>query len=294
MAKQEVNFLKLPQEAATEAETGTLATMLLCLHTCARKVQLSPIDAAKTFIVSAETQEKLDAEIQKNEVMIAHLSCERTELLGVEKDAREQIDNMIASLLERRELLAKTGKHLDLLAKYPLFDLTALTLRDVSTHPLLVVHTLYIPEMQFHVLPALFGSKDRIKSIVPKIFEKYFFKEFSDVLEVMCRRADDRGADVHSKIVSTFRGMIPKSTKEKIELAREDFGENIFLVSQAKWVDYGDRESLPNYSAYSRWHDCDDPLCIGLRDGLAWLIDAFDLTSIEQEVLRKFVLVKKE
>lgn len=78
---------------------------------------------------------------------------------------------------------------------------------------------------------------------------------------------------------SKFFGKIPKSTRDKINSAQSIFWKtHIFILAEANW------ELVENVPATSTAINY-DPLVIG-SDGLnLWLIDAFDITPVEQAML---------
>lgn len=76
------------------------------------------------------------------------------------------------------------------------------------------------------------------------------------------------------QIKSTFAGIIPNATKDRIEEAAKGFDE-IALIAEATWQE----EKIQT-----------DPLIVGVLGDKAYLIDHFDATEKEKMVLEKFVL----
>ncbi len=73
---------------------------------------------------------------------------------------------------------------------------------------------------------------------------------------------------------SKFVGIIPDDTKAKIKAARADFADKtIYLLAEADWSEkYIEAPKV-------------DPLVVGIKDGRMYLIDHFDLTTLEKYVM---------
>ena len=71
--------------------------------------------------------------------------------------------------------------------------------------------------------------------------------------------------------------LIPATTRKKIQDAKEYFGDNIFILLEAK-----------GWEINVVKHPDPDPLVVGFQDGLFFLIDEFDLTNLERMVAAEF------
>ncbi len=79
---------------------------------------------------------------------------------------------------------------------------------------------------------------------------------------------------------SQFFGLIPQNVKDKIQIARKAFGEDLYLVAEAHNWETGKARLIHN----SR----DDPLIIGVKGRKSFLIAEFDCTPLEDYVRREF------
>jgi hypothetical protein len=111
------------------------------------------------------------------------------------------------------------------------------------------------------------------------------------------RRRPEINYSVSCKISQKFQGCIPESVHDNIEKARPHFNNNIFLIAEAgPWaVEIRGRSWQVNPPTLrDRWDNLVDrvvdPLVIGWHDKFnqAFLIDSFDLTSVEDMVRREF------
>lgn len=88
------------------------------------------------------------------------------------------------------------------------------------------------------------------------------------------------------RFTSTFQGIIPKSVKEGIEVAKPMFTldggsskTNIFLIGEGQWVrNQMEPEPLRRF----------DPLVVGWDGEELWLINHFNLTPLERYVIEEF------
>lgn len=79
------------------------------------------------------------------------------------------------------------------------------------------------------------------------------------------------------RFTTSFVGIVPDKTKEAIQLAQPDFGGNILLIKENAPEDWRmDVEYQPTI----------DPLIVGVKAGIAYLIDIFDTTPLEEYIAR--------
>jgi hypothetical protein len=111
------------------------------------------------------------------------------------------------------------------------------------------------------------------------------------------RRRPEIKYHVGCKISQKFQGCIPESVHDSIEKARPHFQDNIFLVAEARpWTveckGTSWQKDVPTIRDRFRsmMDRVVDPLVIGWHDKFnqAFLIDSFDVTSVEDMVRREF------
>ena len=92
--------------------------------------------------------------------------------------------------------------------------------------------------------------------------------------------ANRRITGIESKMQARFTGVIPQAVRELIRLSAPKF-DRILLVTEApKW--HISQRLLPEPTPTG------DPLVIGQKSGLFWLLAAFDTTPSEEYVKREF------
>jgi len=98
---------------------------------------------------------------------------------------------------------------------------------------------------------------------------------YADVGEAL--RAIARGRTDTVRLRTSFTGMIPNETRERIAKWKETFPDEIYIVNEASWR----FESLPRPLF-------GDPLVIGAKSGRYYLIDVFDPTTLESYIAKEF------
>jgi len=105
---------------------------------------------------------------------------------------------------------------------------------------------------------------------IPPIFEKQFRYLLGYTLS--------SESYIEGSFESRFVGLIPKDVKQDIQNAKETFGNEIYLVAEAKW------DAKP--------FSVDDPLIIGVVKDSCFLISQFNTTPMEEKAIKK-ILNKK-
>ncbi len=77
---------------------------------------------------------------------------------------------------------------------------------------------------------------------------------------------------------SVFTGTIPREVRKQIREAKKDFGDSIYIIAEANW----EMQQVKNL----------DPIVIGVKDNYAWFITAFDLTTLESEIVKQMTYQK--
>ncbi len=103
---------------------------------------------------------------------------------------------------------------------------------------------------------------------------------FSGLREDIEKRYKNIGA---LKISSTFHGILPTETKEKIREAKEIFGNQIYFVVETKTDDW-------SISKYAKPRIVEDPLVLGILEEKCFMIDKFNTTKLENWVNMEFSL----
>ncbi len=228
-------------------------------------------------------------DLQENPVRAAHSSCVvpssggrkqlnnwktklvefKKSLLACESVAKDRA-NRLLEMLERCQLAL--SDHPALAKEYDYFDFqTAFDFRDQNGYPLLAVYNIYgNGECSFNI----FGNGSNL--FFPESLRNFTPIEnaFRDVFEKLA--FEMRSNESRRSISSILVGVVPAANRQIIQNAwRSKSFDDIYVLAQAQW-NLEVVRATPNT----------DPLVIGLKDNTAWLITAFDLTSMEEEVLK--------
>ncbi len=134
------------------------------------------------------------------------------------------------------------------------FEATTIDGKVIIKNPENVIKTKLSDHIVSHLLRAVsYRTADSYS------YCQHFFKEFS--YNAKCE----------------FTGLLPYDAKEKIDEARKLFGNNVFLIREAK-----------NWDFIKRVRPSNDPLIIGTVKNQSYLIHAFNCTPIEMEVKEEF------
>lgn len=195
----------------------------------------------------------------------------RGKLLGVEGDIKKQLQIQKLSY------------------KYNSIDMSFLRRRDKDGLPLFAVFSLDDPISNIGLEVAVeknFFIHNRSIRTFRGTFVEFGLSEFiEDVIGNICNRLRIRtpfpfGAvrfEIEHK--QKFLGAIPDKTKKKIKKAKNDFGNDIFIVAESNGWDE-DVKIIKN----------PDPLVIGWDQSTRtyYLIDTFDLTTVEEMMSKEF------
>lgn len=124
------------------------------------------------------------------------------------------------------------------------------------------------------------SSEDRVNVLVtPHVVTEYY----EDVANnIVLNRASKI---IKCRISCRFAGAIPAKGRELIKRGTDEFDGKLLLVTEApRWkVDLEVQEPPPD----------PDPLVVGYKDGVAWLLGHFDLTSAEAAIKAEFCTTKE-
>jgi hypothetical protein len=98
---------------------------------------------------------------------------------------------------------------------------------------------------------------------------------YEDVGVALCSIARARISSV--RLRTSFTGMIPNETRERINKWKTTFPNDIYIVNEASW-----KLESPPRPLFG------DPLVIGAKAGRYYLIDVFDPTTLESYIAKEF------
>lgn len=239
-------------------------------HVRASRVPKDALKGAAAFARGVSPSE-VDAMRQRLEEVTRIQEAPRPPLtfLPIEQMAKRDLQKHLDHLADEGQRLKR---QIPFVSKYKQLSLEPLSWRDHKGLPRLVVFRLDSPDF---VLEGRSYQQNRTDwwsgDIQHPQLPKPIYDCYSDVCTVMMRRAKRLLAGRYGTITLTchFAGLIPIEVKQKINKAREDFGDEIFIIGEVK----GWKEEV---------HADPDPLVVGWDGGSLWLIDMFDVTSIEQ------------
>lgn len=196
-------------------------------------------------------------------------------LLPIEEGMRGNLERTLAATDELLSAL-KPRAH-----RYPILSLEPLTWRYETGYPKLVLmaidqlgrieivarHT--SSDQKAWQYRPLFGDR-RYEEVGRKIIDRCY-KDVGVLLQGKAQEALRVRGEADVKISLELGNLlIPPKTRAKIAKARTHFGDQIFLIVEAKeWVENTVVRPDP------------DPLVVGYEDGFLFLIDVFDLKPIE-------------
>lgn len=241
---------------------GVLAECLIGAHVATPKqIEIAPAKLAEAEEVLGRAEQKL-----KN-------------LLGFELGAR-------AALEERINKLKQQKRNLQLVAKYGALgrlSLEPLRWLNKKGRPKLVVMTLDSP--RFQLSADLFRYVGQIKwnaelKLAPKL-PKLLCECYDKALKNLESEAKKRKKSLY--LETGYTGLIPDEVCARIQEAKQYFGDNIFIIAEAKnWsLTVEEPRTLSNPSD-------GDPIAVGFDGNALWIIDIFDLSSIERFAVSEF------
>ncbi len=229
----------------------------------------SPINEYSISLTRIQEQQ---AHLERNRRAVAD-SLEN--LLPIEEGMRSYLERNLAGTDELLSTL-KPRAH-----RYPTLSLEPLTLRDENGYPKLVLMALDQPgKME---ISGWHHSSDRKgwsynplcgDNNYQEVREKVIDRCYRDVGSLLQAKAQEalrvRGEAKVTISMELGNLLIPPTTRAKIKKARQYFGEQIFMIVEAKeWVENTVVKPDP------------DPIIVGYEDGFLFVIDVFDLKPIE-------------
>lgn len=111
--------------------------------------------------------------------------------------------------------------------------------------------------------------------ITPKGLPQIFLNSLLKMVGPLGKRHTIR----KTHFISIFKGLIPSKVKKDIKEAAQYFGNQIFIIGEAKWTVEAVKNPKPE----------GDPLVIGVLNNSCYLISEFDTTPIEELVAKNYV-----
>lgn len=212
------------------------------------------------------------------------------------KDHDSALAAKIASLRKRSSELRQEILALPLDRQFKRIDMGFLSMRKKSGSdaglPLFAVFTDKQPEFQISLRitkPERTNDYTHRLTVSNKTVAE-FFNGFAPVLERGCTAYVRKHwynepyyykVDLTGTVTAKFAGIIPQPVREKIHKARPHFDEILIVTEAPEWkYSFKDKSFIPV--------PVGDPLVIGAKGGLFWLIDVFDTTPAEDHVRREF------
>lgn len=197
----------------------------------------------------------------------------RESLLGIERQSKVKLEQQAARL--RRDL-----KFMD--TPYMRLSLEPLTWTrgyGAGIRPVFATYTLTDPVMTIRTRQAVQTSGGGFLAHGASVEGPGLPDQIAECYRKVHQTLGDR-------IKSTFVGIIPTEAKEAIKTATPLFSEriqgrpDIYIIAEGQWV--VDKEPVPEQPR--RW----DPLVVGWDGMDLWLIAHFDLSSLEDYVIKEF------
>lgn len=112
---------------------------------------------------------------------------------------------------------------------------------------------------------------------LPRKIRNKQIRDFNEFKENLAGRYD---RDIVT-LSSTFNGLFPRETRERIIKAKPLFGNDLFIVAETKPEEWTIGRYVPPRLV-------EEPLVIGVIDDKCFLVDQFDTTPLEDYVRREF------
>lgn len=241
--------------------------------------------AVERAVATAHTFDKID-DIRIKQT-VAGLQKKRSQLLGVEKTAKEQIEKELAFLARDLQRVSSFRRH-----GLPMLAEEVLTWRTGSKEhiptPTFALTSLADPDTIFECRGSYHGSGTERRwfhesfSARPSIPDP-FTRHYMDVIEAMRARSDAKKSNI--TLNTSYNGVIPDATRKKILTAKENFDEIFLLREVSEWGVVTKKVKKPPRPALL------DPIVVGFDAATFWIIDTFDTTTLEQYVREEFALL---
>lgn len=208
----------------------------------------------QTSIQEIEESKKILSPLTKNIIKLEGLI---EDLFGCEHEAKIRYKLELENLKKQQKQLQNC---ITIGGLFPILDLEPLKWRNEKDLPHLVLFSLNDPVFYIKCEPY---HHSEIYPVVPEQIEKCY----DDIRRRYYRYSQLN--DTYHKIQCSFKGLIPLETKEKIKKYKDLF-EEIFIIAEPEWESASTDE---------------DPLIVGWDGFNLWLVDKFDVSSIEEKML---------
>lgn len=253
----------------------------------------SAIEQCLTLAETAsETSLRGDAE------KLARLEALDKTLFGAEAEAKQALAVEITEIRSRLARQSFASK-----ANYPRIPLEVLAWRHKAyTYPenyffsLLHAQAPKLALVSLHEPTITFSVDDKARFSTNPWLPEPVQKAYEPLVKSLARVTSIDGREV--ELSFTFKGMIPSSTRAKIEAAKDDFpgAHDRYDYSRQPTGIYLLVESTPAQwrirhvgRAWPKLREVlADPLVVGYRDNALWLIDSFDPTPFETYIATEF------
>lgn len=184
-----------------------------------------------------------------------------------------QFENLDRSKLKKLESREK-------LKEFRLINLDFLEMQTKENYPCFAVFTTHHPICEIAGESSRWGTKygTNFKSKCIRLCYLNFFKFFMNkALEKVAYLGEYDGIEM--RLTSKFNGILPKHAREDIAKNEKKFDEIVIIAEADNWTFKSEKINLaPN----------PDPLIVGIKDDLAYLISTFDISKLEDYVKREF------
>lgn len=209
-------------------------------------------------------------------------------LFGFEASAKPVIQTRIGDLKRERDRLQNLAKY----GEYGCLSLEPLKWRDKNKYPRLVVLSLDSPRFELSVKSETRWEYDgrrgddfprtRYKGHISPKLPPLINNCYTDVLKNLEAKAKQKKKSIY--LATEYVGFIPDETRAKIQDAEKQF-KDVFIIAEAKHWSLVEKKSkqLPRPNR-------GDPLVVGFDGVNLWIVDSFDLTSIERLVKTEFTI----
>lgn len=227
----------------------------------AKKSDVKEVNAA------AEALLQLDAKI-------AEVRGMKKGLLGIERHAKLAIEKKLREMYRERIRLQSLSR----LGDYSCMSFEPLKWRDKDGWPRLVILDLESPKFQLSCAGRRsFSGRKSFRSVMHPKLPDGFPSCYGDVSKKLNDMARSSGKSVH--LTTEYSGLIPAATKEKIATAKTQF-KAVFMIAEAnKWT--LEKTAIPRPA---------DPLIVGFDGTHLWIVDHFDMTTIEKYIKAEFAV----
>lgn len=237
-----------------------------------KKVETNPVLAAAATAICPDKLDSTEVrqELEKIASEIEQIQTSLKDLLSLEKEYAENEANLKLTALNKRKAFLENTLNLP----YPRLSLEPLTWRNKKGWPKLCLFPVF-GKPQVEIL----ADVDRFGFNAHVYLNVFYPSEINCCYDDICAKLKKMAERYHSNVKLTGKwagGLIPKPIKEKINDLHKNNFRDVYILAEPNW-------DLSEVKVFDP-----DPLLVAFYNKELFLIDQFDLTTLEKYVISEF------